>query len=244
MNTAARDQAMRENPELFLESAVKKSLTKDELRVLEEAGINLPSGENLSSPPAPSKEASAPQGYSFEDLTPEQRDRLKGLMSSTQSPEMGGGLNPDFLLNAQTFNATPLEKRKELFRLLATNQRAHGGVIRKDQGGLVTPGNIDVSKLPAVRNPDGTVSTVRSMSVNINGKEVLIPTVINGRVVSEEEAIQSYLKTGRHLGMFSSPEAATAYGKSLSAQEAQRVQKARGGYTLQEELLLKRYANR
>ena len=244
VNTAARDQAMRENPELFLESAVKKSLTKDELRVLEEAGINLPSGENLSSPPAPSKEASAPQGYSFEDLTPEQRDRLKGLMSSTRSPEMGGGLNPEFLLNAQTFNATPLEKRKELFRLLAQNQRAHGGVIRKDQGGLVTPGNIDVSKLPAVRNPDGTVSTVRSMSVNINGKEVLIPTVINGRVVSEEEAIQSYLKTGRHLGMFSSPEAATAYGKSLSAQEAQRVKKARGGYTFQEELLLKRYANR
>ena len=244
VNTAARDQAMKENPELFLESAVKKSLSKDELRVLEEMGIKLPSSEELSSAPAPSKEASAPQGYSFEDLTPEQRDRLKGLMSSTQSPEMGGGLNPDFLLNAQTFNATPLEKRKELFRLLSTSQRAHGGVIRKDQGGLVTPGNIDVSKLPAVRNLDGTVSTVRSMSVNINGKEVLIPTVINGRVVSDEEAIQSYLKTGRHLGMFSSPEAATAYGKSLSSQEAQRVKKSRGGYTLQEELLLKRYANR
>jgi hypothetical protein len=113
-----------------------------------------------------------------------------------------------------------------------------------NEGGLVAPGNIDVSKLPAVRNPDGTVSTVRSMSVNINGKEVLIPTVINGRVVSDEEAIQSYLKTGRHLGMFSSPEAATAYGKSLSAQEAQRVKKSRGGYTLQEELLLKRYVNR
>ena len=119
-----------------------------------------------------------------------------------------------------------------------------GGVAQKQQGRLVVPGNIDISKLPAVRNPDGTVSTVRSMSVNIDGKEVLIPTVINGRVVSDKEAIQSYLKTGRHLGMFSSPEAATAYGKSLSAQEAQRIKKARGGYTLQEELLLKRYANR
>ena len=42
VNTAARNQAMKENPELFLESAVKKSLTKDELRVLEEAGIKLP----------------------------------------------------------------------------------------------------------------------------------------------------------------------------------------------------------
>lgn len=244
VNTTARQQAMKENPELFLESAIKQALTKDELRILEEAGIKLPSSKDISSPSTSKKESNSTKGYLFEDLTSQQKARLQEVMSSTRSPEMGDGLNPEFLLNAQSFNATPLEKRKELFRLLAQNQRAHGGVIRKDQGGLVVPGNIDVSKLPAVRNPDGTVSTVRSMSVNIDGKEVLIPTVINGRVVSEEEAIQSYLKTGRHLGMFSSPEAATAYGKSLSAQEAQRVKKARGGYTLQEELLLKQYANR
>lgn len=85
--------------------------------------------------PAPREEAAAPQGYSFEDLTPEQKERLQGLMSSTRSPEMGGGLNPEFLLNAQTFNATPVEKRRELFRLLAMNQRAHGGVIKKAGGG-------------------------------------------------------------------------------------------------------------
>ena len=42
VNTAARDQAMKENPELFLETSVKKSLNKDELRVLEEMGIKLP----------------------------------------------------------------------------------------------------------------------------------------------------------------------------------------------------------
>ena len=42
VNTAARDQAMKESPELFLEDVVKKSLSKDELRALEEAGIKLP----------------------------------------------------------------------------------------------------------------------------------------------------------------------------------------------------------
>jgi hypothetical protein len=116
----------------------------------------------------------------------------------------------------------------------------------KAQGGLVTPGNIDVSKLPAVRNPDGTYSTVRSMGVNIDGKEVLIPTVINGRVVSEKEAIDAYLKTGKHLGIFSSPEASTAYAQRLHEQEAQRIKKAKGGvvYTPAEEVLLRRYASR
>jgi soluble lytic murein transglycosylase-like protein len=111
-------------------------------------------------------------------------------------------------------------------------------------GGLITPGNIDVSKLPAVRNPDGTVSTVRSMSINVDGKEVLIPTVVNGRVVSEKEAIDQYMKTRRHLGIFNTPEAATAYAQKLHELEAQRVKKARGGYTPAEEVLLRRYSSR
>lgn len=100
-------------------------------------------GEDLSAEPPPAEEpapasreeTTAPQGYSFEDLSPEQKERLQGLMSSTRSPEMGGGLNPEFLLNAQTFNATPVEKRRELFRLLAMNQRAHGGMVKKSRGG-------------------------------------------------------------------------------------------------------------
>jgi hypothetical protein len=112
------------------------------------------------------------------------------------------------------------------------------------EGGLVEPGNIDVSKLPAVKNADGTYSTVKSMGVNINGKEVLIPTVINGRVVSDKEAINHYLKTGKHLGVFSTPEESSAYAEKLHQMEAQRIKKARGGYTLAEELLLRRYANR
>ena len=62
---------------------------------------------------------------------------------------------------------------------------------------------------------DGTISTVDSFSVNIDGKEVLIPKVVDGKVVSDEEAIQHYIDTGEHLGIFETPEDATAYAESL-----------------------------
>jgi len=224
-NTKARQDAIQENPDAFMTDAIKKALSRDELRVLEELGVQFPDGKAQDK----SSEAPAAQDYSYESLSPDQVTKISKYMDRY-------GLNKDFLLNAQTFNATPVEKRKKLFALLESNQMA--------QGGLVEPGNIDVSKLPAVRNADGTYSTVRSMGVNINGKEVLIPTVVNGRVVSDKEAIDHYLKTGKHLGVFSTPKESSAYAEKLHQMEAQRIKKARGGYTLAEELLLRRYANR
>lgn len=81
--------------------------------------------------------------------------------------------------------------------------------------GLLTPGNIDITKRPDVKNADGSRSTVRSMSFEDNGKEVLVPTVIGNKVVSDDEAIAHYRKTGEHLGIFDSPADATAYAKQL-----------------------------
>src|ERR1044071_9486978 len=88
------------------------------------------------------------------------------------------------------------------------------------QSGLLEQGNIDLSKRPVVRNPDGSVSTVRSMSANFDGQEVLIPTVSDdGRIMSEAEAIDTFRRTGRHLGKFSTPEAAISYAQSLHKQQ-------------------------
>jgi hypothetical protein len=83
------------------------------------------------------------------------------------------------------------------------------------QRGLVQPGNIDLRRRPEVLNQDGTVSTVRSMSINVDGREVLIPTVVRDRVVSDEEAIREYQRTGKHLGVFDTPQNATAYAEQL-----------------------------
>lgn len=89
--------------------------------------------------------------------------------------------------------------------------------------GQLEAGNIDVSKIAPVNNKNGSQSTVKSISVNIDGVEVLIPSVVGGKVVSEEKAIETYLRTGNHLGKFKTEKDATAFAKKLHEKEATRI---------------------
>jgi len=95
--------------------------------------------------------------------------------------------------------------------------------------GMVEQGNIDLTNRPVVKNADGSVSTVRSISVEIDGLEILIPTVSDdGRIMSNDEAVQQYLRTGRHLGKFSSVKAANRYAVQIH-KEQERLVQARDG---------------
>lgn len=79
-------------------------------------------------------------------------------------------------------------------------------------------GNIDLYNRPRVKNKDGSISTVRSMSFydEKTGKEVLVPTVHpGGLIMSNKEAIDRYYKTGEYLGVFDTPDDANSYAESL-----------------------------
>lgn len=77
------------------------------------------------------------------------------------------------------------------------------------------PGNLPLGIRSQARNGDGSVSTVRTISIGVDGGEVLIPTVINGRIASDDEAIRHYERTGENFGTFATPDEATAYAEAL-----------------------------
>lgn len=97
-------------------------------------------------------------------------------------------------------------------------------LVRPSEGPQpVVPGNINLLTRPKVAMPDGGYATVRSINLSEDGKHILIPTVVNGKMVSNDEAIVHYHKTGEHMGIYGSDNEAVLAGQLIDASEAQRL---------------------
>ena len=108
----------------------------------------------------------------------------------------------------------------------ATIEEVFGSEDWEDPVGQYGKGNIDLYNRPLVDNGDGTYSTLLSMSFYDEkttsptyGKEVLIPTIVKGAVLSESAAKTYYYNNEEFLGIFNNPEEATLYAEILHIQQ-------------------------
>lgn len=96
--------------------------------------------------------------------------------------------------------------------------------FQKGAPGVIEQGNIDLRKRPQFVNPDGSISTVRSMSIGTDNGEVLIPTISpDGKSWDEQQAIDNFRATGQHLGIFDSVRNAETYAQMLHKQQAKAL---------------------
>jgi hypothetical protein len=101
--------------------------------------------------------------------------------------------------------------------------------------GLLEPGNINITNRPLIENADGTASSEYSTSMEEDGKEVLVPTVVTDASGTHfltpdgkkpepgsaeekamfQEAWKHYKETGQHLGKFKDAASADSYAHQL-----------------------------
>ena len=81
--------------------------------------------------------------------------------------------------------------------------------------GLIAPGNLDLNARPVYRNPNGKISTELSLTIEVGGKQVIIPSIVGGRPLTPQQAVEHYRQSGENLGTFDTEEHAEAYANAL-----------------------------
>lgn len=167
-------------------------------------------------------------------------DKQQSNWEQTTGQEAGGVLNKqDFIRQAQSAaqqrrqaqeQKTPQSERSGFDRTATPASVAGLGAPAptsqrqkeryNQEIGQYGVGNIDLYNRPQYRNADGSISTVDSTSFNIQGKEVLLPSVWmkDGKAYRSsdgDEILQHFYDTGEFLGVFDTVDAANSYAEKL-----------------------------
>ena len=110
-------------------------------------------------------------------------------------------------------------------------QTRYGGPQRMAPYGMVSPGNIDLANRPIVRNPDGSISTELSFSRGTDAGETVVPQVVSGRILEQNQAWNHYRQTGENMGTFATPEYADSYAIQTHGRPINMNQSHRPVYT-------------
>ena len=141
--------------------------------------------------------------------------QAKGYISALEAERLRQDTVVTYAINSLSLD--PLE---EQIRKLKKATGIQKFMVAGDHAGLVEKGNVNILTRPQVDNDDGSVSTVRSITIGVDDVTVVIPTVSDeGRIMSDTAAITHYNKTGEHLGKFKTEKQGSAYSKKLSAQQ-------------------------
>ena len=167
-------------------------------------------------------------------------DKQQSNWEQTTGQEAGGVLNKqDFIRQAQSAaqqrrqaqeQKTPQSERSGFDRTATPASIAGLGAPAptsqrqkeryNQEIGQYGAGNIDLYNRPQYRNADGSISTVDSTSFNIQGKEVLLPSVWmkDGKAYRSsdgDEILQHFYDTEEFLGVFDTVDAANSYAEKL-----------------------------
>lgn len=86
--------------------------------------------------------------------------------------------------------------------------------------GMTAQGNLAPYDRPVLKNPDGSYSTTSSIGVGTDKGEVVIPTVVDGKRLSDADAAAHYRKTGQNFGTFSDADSANTFATNLHNAQA------------------------
>ena len=88
--------------------------------------------------------------------------------------------------------------------------------------GMLTKGNIDVNARPIVHNIDGSISTVYTYTIEVDGRYILIPGIDTTKKLTDKQAIEQYRESGLYLGMFLTEQGANRYAIYLHNSQAKK----------------------